>query len=200
MPDWGEKPTLMGEGVTLRPFALGDADVIAAILDDPEVLRLTGSVTTSEEAAAGFTRDVAFDEWYATRNDTVDRLDLAVIDQVTGRLVGEIVLNERRVDREGRLTCNLRILLGADGRDRGLGTEAVALLTAYGFDVLALQRITLEVFAFNPRARRVYEKVGFVHETTEVGALTFDGQSIDAHLMAITRSPADARRSAGGED
>ncbi|HQF03897.1 MAG TPA: GNAT family protein [Phycicoccus sp.] len=200
MLDWSHKPTLMGERVLLRPFAAGDADAMAQVLDDPEVLRLTGSVTTSQQAAQGFTRDAAFDEWYATRHDASERLDLAVIDRATDRLVGEIVLNERQRDEEGALTCNLRILLGTEGRDRGLGTEAVALLTAYGLDVLALQRITLEVFAFNPRARHVYEKVGFVHEATEIDALIFDGQGIDAHVMAITRSPTGARGPAGGED
>ena len=99
MLDWSHKPTLMGERVLLRPFAAGDADAMAQVLDDPEVLRLTGSVTTSQQAAQGFTRDAAFDEWYATRHDASERLDLAVIDRATDRLVGEI----------GRASCRERV-------------------------------------------------------------------------------------------
>ncbi|MFN8045662.1 MAG: GNAT family protein [Dermatophilaceae bacterium] len=99
-----------------------------------------------------------------------------------GDLVGEIVLNER--DASAR-ACNLRILVGAAGRGRGLGTEAVRLLTAYGLDVLELHRISLEVHAFNARARHVYEKVGFVHEGTLRQALSFDGDWVDTHVMAI---------------
>jgi hypothetical protein len=38
---------------------------------------------------------------------------------------------------------------------------------------------------FNQRARRVYEKVGFVLEGTLRDALQFDGQWVDSHLMSI---------------
>ncbi len=62
------------------------------------------------------------------------------------------------------MTCNLRVLIGPAGRDRGLGTEAVGLVTAYGIEVLGLRQITLEVFEFNPRGRRVYEKVGLCRD------------------------------------
>lgn len=182
MADWGRKPTLQGERVLLRPFAAGDEVAMGQLLDDPELLRLTGSVGSTEEAERGFAPDEAFTHWYATRNAATDRLDLAIVESSTGRLVGEVVLNERD---EANRSCNLRILIGRVGRGRGLGTEAVALITAYGLDVLGLQRISLEVYAFNPRARHVYEKVGYVAESLIPDALTFDGMPIAAHVMAI---------------
>jgi RimJ/RimL family protein N-acetyltransferase len=43
----------------------------------------------------------------------------------------------------------------------------------------------LEVYAFNPRARHVYEKVGFEVEGTMREALRFDNDWVDAHLMAV---------------
>ena len=43
----------------------------------------------------------------------------------------------------------------------GLGTEAVRLITDFGFAVLGLHGISLLVKGFNKRARRVYEKVGY---------------------------------------
>jgi len=43
----------------------------------------------------------------------------------------------------------------------GLGTEAVRLITDFGFTVLGLHGISLLVKGFNKRARRVYEKVGY---------------------------------------
>ncbi|WP_459129973.1 GNAT family N-acetyltransferase [Guggenheimella bovis] len=46
-------------------------------------------------------------------------------------------------------------------RNKGLGTEALSLLLAFGFQVLSLHSITLCVFSFNERAIRSYEKVGF---------------------------------------
>ena len=49
-PDLATKPTIHGRRVTLRPFRAGDAEVMAQILSDPEVRRLTGSVETTAEA------------------------------------------------------------------------------------------------------------------------------------------------------
>jgi len=49
--------------------------------------------------------------------------------------------------------------------NRGIGTEATNLILDYGFNVLNLNNISLEVFDFNKRAIRCYEKVGF----TKVG-------------------------------
>ena len=43
----------------------------------------------------------------------------------------------------------------------------------------------LQVFAFNPRARRVYEKVGFVVEGTLREVLRYDDVWVDATVMSI---------------
>jgi RimJ/RimL family protein N-acetyltransferase len=84
------------------------------------------------------------------------------------------------------LSCSFRIYLGqVSSYGRGLGTEATRLTLAHAFDTVGLHRVSLEVFDFNPRARHVYEKVGFVHEGTQRDALRWDGQWIDAHTMAI---------------
>jgi RimJ/RimL family protein N-acetyltransferase len=181
-PDLATKPTIHGRLVTLRPFRPGDVEVMAQVLSDPEVRRLTGSVDTTEEAKRAEPLDERLSQWYATRNDQPDRLDLAVEDRSTGRLVGEVVLNE--LDRDA-LTCNLRVLVGPEGRGRGLGTEAVGLVTAHALETLGLRRVTLEVFEFNPRAQRVYEKVGYTATGVRPGALLFDGVSVAAVEMAV---------------
>jgi len=181
-PDLAVKPTLRGRLVTLRPFRSSDVEVMAQVLSDPEVRRLTGSVESTAEAERSQPVDDRLRDWYATRNDQVDRLDLAIEDAATGRLVGEVVLNEVDLDA---LTCNLRVLVGPEGRNRGLGTEAVTMATAYGIEVLGLRRITLEVFEFNPRGRRVYEKVGYSVTGVRPGALVFDGVAVGAVDMAV---------------
>lgn len=182
MADWRQQPTLATDRVVLRPFEPGDDQAMATVLDDPELLRLTGSVTSSGEAALGYAPDARHAEWYATRGGQVDRLDLAVIDRHSGELVGEVVLNELDASSQ---SCNLRILIGAHGRDRGLGTDAVRLITAYGLETLGLHRISLEVYAFNPRARAVYEKAGYRLEGTLREALRWDDGWVDTHVMAI---------------
>ena len=182
VPDLSAKPTIVGRLVTLRPFRAGDAEVMAQVLSDPEVRRLTGSVETTAQAQRPEPLDDRLRDWYATRNDQPDRLDLAIEDAASGLLVGEVVLNEVDLDA---LTCNLRVLIGPLGRDRGLGSEAVGLATAHGIEVLGLRRITLEVFELNPRARRVYEKVGYTVTGVRPGALVFDGVAVAAVDMAV---------------
>jgi ribosomal protein S18 acetylase RimI-like enzyme len=49
------------------------------------------------------------------------------------------------------------------------------LIVGYGIEELGLHRIELEVFAFNPRAQRAYEKAGFVVEGVRRDALRWDG-------------------------
>ena len=190
VPDFSVKPTLTGRLVTLRPFRDGDAEVMARILSDPEVRRLTGSVESSAQAERPEPLDDRLRDWYASRNEQADRLDLALEDRSSGALVGEVVLNEVDLDA---LTCNLRVLVGPQGRDRGLGTEAVALATGYGIEQLGLARVTLEVLEFNPRARRVYEKVGFVVTGVRPAALVFDGVAVAAVDMAVDAAQWRAR-------
>jgi RimJ/RimL family protein N-acetyltransferase len=76
-------------------------------------------------------------------------------------------------------------LLGAVGRGRGLGTEATQLIIGHGFGYLGLHRISLEVYAFNPRAKHVYEKAGFCAEGVLREALRYNDQWIDATVMSI---------------
>ena len=55
----------------------------------------------------------------------------------------------------------------------------------HGFEQLGLHRISLEVYAFDPRARRVYEKVGFVAEGVLRHALLWEGERVGATVMSI---------------
>lgn len=183
--DFTAKPTLEGELVTLRPIRAEDADVIDAIIrEDSEIGRLTGSVNSSTEEPPGMPIE-KLREIYGGWAEAEDRLVLAVIDRASGELVGEVVLAGWD---EGNRSCWFRTLIGGAGRGRGLGTEATRLIVDHGFRVLRLHRITLEVYDFNPRARHVYEKVGFVHEGTGREALLFDDAWIDVHYMAIIES------------
>ncbi|MFI6344011.1 GNAT family N-acetyltransferase [Streptomyces sp. NPDC050560] len=169
------KPVLTGAKAVLRPFTEADAEAMAAIIEDPEVTRFTGP------AGVRFTLD-RLRAWYGSRGARDDRLDLAVTDRVSGEVVGESVLFEwSEPDR----SCLLRILLGPGGRDRGLGTETLRLTLAHAFGPLGLNRVALGVHADNPRAIRVYERVGFVREGVARQAVLKDGGAVDEIMMAV---------------
>lgn len=78
--------------------------------------------------------------------------------------------------------------------NKGYGTEAVGLILQHGFETLNLNRIYLRVYSTNPRARRAYEKAGFVLEGTQREAVYKHGKYADVHLMSILRSEWNARR------
>ena len=70
---------------------------------------------------------------------------------------------------------------------QGYGTEAVRLILAYAFAELNLYRVTLNVFAYNERAIRSYEKAGFKIEGRVRGAVKRDGNRSDLVFMGILR-------------
>lgn len=181
---FADKPTVVGERVVLRPIAATDAASMWADLSDAEGRRLTGTHAT-------FTRE-QIDEWAATRADQHDRLDLAVTERGTGAWLGEVVINDWDPDNG---CCGFRIALTTAQRGRGLGTETTRLIVDHVFaNYPQVHRIELEVFAFNPRARGVYERAGFVAEGTRRHALRWDGEWVDAIGMAILRPDWEAGR------
>lgn len=187
------KPTLTGTSVLLRPFSFEqDAPALREMLQDPEVSRLTGSIhgpgETPEWDAAAESR---FRDWYSALNDRADRLDLAVVDKASGQCVGEVVFNQWS---EPNRSCNFRTVIGPRGRDRGLGTEAIRLFLGYGFERLGLHRISLDVFSFNPRARRVYDKLGFVTEGVLREEHRWGGEWIDVTIMSMLAHEWDRHR------
>ncbi len=50
-----------------------------------------------------------------------------------------------------------------------------------------MNQLTLSVFDFNPRAKKVYEKVGFALESVDKNDLEFEGEWIDSLNMILTR-------------
>ncbi|XKE94426.1 GNAT family N-acetyltransferase [Metaplanococcus flavidus] len=181
-----DKPLLTGEKVILRPFKNEDFSFIEECLKDPEVLKLTGS-------GSDFDREATL-RWYNTRNKQTDRLDLAIVDRFKDFVVGEVVINA--YDEKDH-SMNFRILIGPRGRNQGLGTEATRLIIDYVFEKTTLNQITLTVFDFNPRAKYVYEKVGFVQSSIDKNDLEFEGNWIDSINMILTReSWLDRRKNA----
>jgi RimJ/RimL family protein N-acetyltransferase len=168
------KPTLTGKRVVLRPLTVADVPAVLATGVDPDVRQLTG---THRRFTTQQVRD-AITDW--TARD--DRIDMAVIEKATGDYAGEVALNQLDPDN---LSCTFRIALNSRHTNAGLGTETTRLMLSYAFDTIGVHRVELDVFAFNPRARRVYEKVGFVYEGTRRQALRWRGEWVDALVMAM---------------
>jgi diamine N-acetyltransferase len=92
------------------------------------------------------------------------------------------------IEREAR-SGEVGIMVGDKSMwNQGLGTEAMKLLLRIGFETLNLNRIFLRVYADNVRAKRSYEKTGFVMEGTMRQAVYKKGRYGDIHIMSVLRS------------
>ncbi|MFD8330441.1 GNAT family N-acetyltransferase [Streptomyces lydicus] len=168
-----EKPVLPGTRIQLVPLSPRHAAAFHATFQDPGVRRLTG---THHDWTLAELKD-----WCARATTRTDRLDLAIEDRETGEYLGELALSG--IDKDNA-SGTFRISLAANATDRGIGSEAIRLLLDHAFDRVGLHRVQLEVFPFNPRARRAYEKCGFEVEGRLREALFWDGEWHDVLVMA----------------
>ena len=166
------RKVLRGPRVTLRPLDERDVDDQLRAVQDLELRRLTGTHQT-------FTR-ATIEAWVATRGEAEGRYDWAVTETDGGGWLGDCALNEIDTDNG---SAGYRIAL--DRRPgEGLGTEATGLVLDFAFGELGLYRVELEVFEFNARAQRSYEKSGFAVEGVKRGGLLWDGRRHDVICMA----------------
>ncbi|GAA2745445.1 MULTISPECIES: GNAT family N-acetyltransferase [Kitasatospora] len=171
-----DKPTLIGDRIRLVPLTLRHAEPMWRSTMDPETRRLTGTVRE-------FTLDDV-ETWCAGRCEQDNRLDLAVEDLASGAFLGELALIE--LDERAQ-SASFRIALAPGAPGRGYGTEAARLMLRYAFEEVRLHRVQLEVFEYNPRAVRAYEKAGFQHEGRSRQALVWEGERFDVLHMAALR-------------
>jgi len=88
----------------------------------------------------------------------------------------------------------LGIMLGEkDEWNKGYGTETMILLLRHGFETLNLNRVHLRVYAENRRAKRSYEKAGFVEEGRLRESVYKHGKYDDVIVMSVLRSEWVAR-------
>lgn len=151
-----DKPVLRGELVVLRPIGPQDAEPMWEMVNDPEGRRLTGTTQS-------FTHE-QIQAWCASVSERDGRVDWAITHE-SDEYLGEIVLLDiDPVDAN----AGLRLSLRPGQRGRGFGSEAIALVLAHAFAAppfgLGLHRVYLDVLSINPRARILYESLGFVEE------------------------------------
>lgn len=79
--------------------------------------------------------------------------------------------------------ATLGITVASSHRNLGLGSSLIGAAEEWA-SAHGITRIELDVFATNPEARRLYERLGFVHEGVLRCAVLRDGCYIDSHVMA----------------
>ena len=178
-------PVIRGEHVFLRATERGDLERYTAWFNDARVTRylMMDTPFSLAQEEAWFERMTA-----AQGRDT---FHFAICLRDGGESIGTIGLHG--VDlKHGSATMGIAIG-EPDLWSRGYGTDALRALLDFGFGTLRLERIALDVYAFNERARRSYEKCGFVLEGTARKALFRNGKRHDIHQMSILRDEWEAQ-------
>ena len=142
--------------VLRRPIASDIADR-HTIGRDPEIYRMLGADTRGLPA---LTEDQA-KAWV----EGIASHPAAWVIEWQGRAIGEILLdNFVEADKRAGLIIGI---LDPDALGKGLGTEAIRAIAEFSFDALGIHKLSMRVLAFNTRAIRAYERVGFIREGLE---------------------------------
>jgi RimJ/RimL family protein N-acetyltransferase len=184
----GPTPILGGRLVYLRPAERDDIPFFVRWLSDA---RTTGYI--GARSPIGLAME---ERWFEDLLDHHgrDRWFFVICRLEDERPVGSLDLREIGQTNGG---AGLGIVIG-DPADtgQGYGSDALSVLLDFGFGELRLERVWLEVFEFNERARHVYERLGFVHEATLRHAIFHAGRYLDLQRMAILREEWAEHRSA----
>jgi [ribosomal protein S5]-alanine N-acetyltransferase len=170
-------PYLIGQAIYLRPVDTADAGAIVTWFNDPEVTR-----TLRRYRPLTLTEELAFIERMA-KNETDFWLAIALREE--DKFVG--VTGLHNLDARHR-SITFGIAIGEKAAwGKGYGTEATRLMVGFAFQTLNLNRVSLDVYAFNERAQRCYEKAGFRVEGRQRQSHFAEGRYWDTIIMGLLR-------------
>jgi RimJ/RimL family protein N-acetyltransferase len=175
----GEDEVIRGPRIYLRAIETDDLNRCHSWINDEGV---TGTLAINEPHS--LLREASWVERVARSQDPSE-LALAICLSEGDRHIGNCGLHG--IDMKSR-TASLGLFIGeADCRGQGYGTEVVRTLCVYAFDELNLNKIRLDVYAFNEGAIRTYEKVGFRREGVLRQELYRGGAYHDVIRMGLLR-------------
>jgi RimJ/RimL family protein N-acetyltransferase len=167
-----------GEKVHLRPVEMIDLDKIMAHWNTYETRRYLLYFTPHSR--------VQEEQWIRSKAEEANNrkaFTFAIESLEDGQFLGTVdIRNIEWISRNG--TVGIAIYEPIN-HAKGYGSDALLCIMKFGFRILNLHRIELTVFDYNPRARHVYEKVGFVETGRRRQAYYFEGAYHDEIMMDI---------------
>ncbi|HMA60753.1 MAG TPA: GNAT family protein [Halanaerobiales bacterium] len=163
---------LVGENIYLSPINLEDYEKYTEWINDLDISLKLGNAhqiyTLQKE------QEILED---------ISENSFAIILKENDKLIGNCgLIDVEQVTRK----AELGIFIGEkEYWNMGYGTEAITLLLDYGFNLLNLHNIMLEVFAFNKRAIECYKKIGFKEIGRRREAREIAGKKYDEVFMDI---------------
>jgi RimJ/RimL family protein N-acetyltransferase len=170
---------LEGEKVKLREYRKEDIPKAWEYFNDPDVRRFLNP-------GIPFPLKLEDEEkWYEEQTSRKDTYNFAIVIKDTGEYIGGCGINS--VDWKNRHAC-VGIFLGKPFWSKGYGTDAMKVLVNFIFSQMNINKVYLNVFSFNQRAIKSYEKCGFKVEGVLREHIYRDGKYHDEYIMSILRS------------
>lgn len=165
----------LGE-IGIRRAEIKDVESIYQYRNNWEVIKTLGG--TSHGLSRQYVKD-----WITTSEARSKDLIWVVVDSKTDLCIGHIGLYD--IDyRIGK--AELGYCIGdQDYWRRGFGTKLVAWLVKYGFEQLNLNRLETFNLAYNFKAEKIKEKIGFKKEGCLRQAQYRDGSYHDLNIWAV---------------
>ncbi len=165
-----------GDLVILRRHARENLADFLRWYQDPEVARLT-------RYQDGPMRPEEIERFFLMRAVGPETLAMGIHIRGSDRLIGSCAFSQLDGDNGSAL---FHITIGEhDVWGQGYGSDATRLMVDHAFSSLGLHRVALAVFAFNGRAIRAYQRVGFVVEGRSREAIWRDGSWWDELHMSV---------------
>lgn len=181
-----ESPFLLGERIYLREVRASDVNAAyRSWLNDAEVNQYleTRFVPQSIENIAAYVRD--FD-------GKSESIFLAICLKETGDHVGNIKVGP--INWVHRF-ADISLFIGEKSQwRRGLGSEAISLVTRFAFDELNLNRVQAGCYSSNVGSSRAFEKCGFRREGALRKKRFSKGTYDDEILFGLLREEWQERR------
>lgn len=170
---------ILPEGIVIRDAQLSDTpalvDYLMAIFSEPG-LHLT---TPPGEYRITLEEEQAYIQSHLASQNSV-----LLIAEVEGRVSGML-----RCDGGSRWatrhTTSLGMTVGRDFRNKGIGKLLIQAAIAWAKSTGVVRRIELSVYANNPRAIHLYEKMGFSIEGRRRESYRYEGQYVDDYVMGL---------------
>jgi RimJ/RimL family protein N-acetyltransferase len=170
-------PVITTPRLTLRRPLATDVTDRFALGRDPEIYRMLGAEPAklpplTKEQARGWV-------------ESINAHPAAWIIEFEGRAIGEVLI-DNIVEADLRAGIIIGILDPAS-LGKGLGTEALRAICDFAFDTLGLHKLSMRVLAFNTRALRAYEHLGFVREGLERESALIGGEWHDDVIVGLLK-------------
>lgn len=169
---------LQADRVALCPVEAGDAEFLAAILNDPDVRDGIGATTPT----ALHEEREWIDEHDGVHFVVVAREGPAAGDTLEESRIG-VVGYEPREPPWG--VAELGYFLAPSAWGNGYATAAASLAAGHAFTERRHAKVVASVYETNPASGRVLEKVGFTHEATLRREAFIEGERVDVDRYGL---------------